>query len=63
MSPTVGAVHLCEPEQGVLQSPLTKCMLLNPMACNGKVCISVVCLPGITSEADSPSDSRALVYG
>jgi hypothetical protein len=61
MSSAVRTVHLCEPEQRVLQSPLARSTLLNPVPSNSKVCIGVVGLPRVTGETDFTYHSGALV--
>jgi hypothetical protein len=61
MSSTVRTVHLCEPKQHVLQSPLTRSTLLNPVPGNSEVCIGVVGLPHVAGETDFTYHSGALV--
>jgi hypothetical protein len=57
----VRTIHLCETEQRMLQGPLARSMLLDPVPCDGKIRVSVIRLPRIASQADFPANSGALM--
>jgi hypothetical protein len=56
----VSTVHLHKTEQRMLQGPLARSTLLDPVPCDSKIRVSVICLPCVTCEADFPANSRAL---
>jgi hypothetical protein len=56
----VSTVHLCKTEQHMLQVPLAQSMFLNPVSCDSKIRVRIVCLPSVTGQADLPTDSGAL---
>jgi hypothetical protein len=58
--PAMRTIHLSKAEQRVLQGPLARHMLHDPMACHSKIRISVARLPCVASHADLTNDGRAL---
>ena len=62
LSSIMHCVHLSEPEQCMLLSPLTHCTFLYPVTCDSKVTISVLSLPCIACQTDLPAHSRALIH-
>ena len=60
MNTIVCCIHECEPEESMLEFPLSWCSFFNPMSSDSEVPIRVGCLPRITGEADLPTDHLAL---
>lgn len=61
MTSVMSTVHLHETEQCMLQVPLSRGTFLNPVPCDSKIRVSIICLPSITCQADLPANSGALV--
>jgi hypothetical protein len=62
LSAIVCRVHLNEANQHVLDRPLARQRLLDPVASDCKVRVGVTGLPCVTCEANFAFDSGALIY-
>jgi hypothetical protein len=59
----VRAVHLYKAKYRMLKGPLSWRAFLNPVPCDGKIRVSITCLPRVASQADFPTNCGALMSG
>lgn len=57
----VCCIHECEPEESMLEFPLSWCTFFNPMSGDSEVSIRVGRLPCIVGKAYLPTDHPALI--
>ena len=56
----VSSVHLSESEERMLKRPLPRRHVFNPVTGDGKITVTIQCLPRITGEADLATHDLAL---
>jgi len=57
----MGGIHQCESKQGFFLDPLALSRFLNPVPGNGKVAVSVRCLPSVAGETNFTCNNCALI--
>ena len=59
--PLWALLTLVNPSSALLHSPHSRSLFLDPMTSDGKISISVTCLPSITSNIDGTAHEIALL--